>query len=111
MNETFEHPAETIIPLRRKLLKHSLLGGALATPSVKLMAKPLATGTNIVIVGAAGTAMANRLRQQLSGIKTTSLLSCFVTIEAKIIAAKIIEAGLIDIGNVAKQHRLPSSRN
>lgn len=108
MNETFEHPAETIIPLRRKLLKHSLLGGALATPSVKLMAKPLATGTNIVVVGvgAAGTAMANRLRQQLSGIKTTSLLSCFVTIEAK-----IIEAGLIDIGNVAKQHRLPSSRN
>lgn len=73
MNKTIEHAAETINPLRRKLLKYSLLGGALATPGVNLMAKPLATSANIVIVGvgAAGTAMANRLRQQLSGNKIT----------------------------------------
>jgi len=58
---------------RRKLLKYSLLGGALVNPALNALAQPISTQAHIVIVGvgAAGTAMANRLRRQLSGNKIT----------------------------------------
>lgn len=60
-------------PLRRKLLKFSLYGGAVASPVFSVLGKPMLTQAHIVIlgVGAAGTAMANRLRRQLSGNKIT----------------------------------------
>lgn len=60
-------------PLRRKLLKYSVLGSAMAAPAFSLMAKPQTSSAHIVIVGAgaAGIAMANRLRAQLSGNRIT----------------------------------------
>lgn len=60
-------------PLRRKILKFSLVGGALVNPALNALAQPLSTQAHIVIVGvgAAGTAMANRLRRQLRGNKIT----------------------------------------
>jgi len=60
-------------PLRRKILKYSLVGGALVNPALNVLAQPISTQAHIVIVGvgAAGTAIANRLRRQLNGNKIT----------------------------------------
>ncbi|WP_413166259.1 NAD(P)/FAD-dependent oxidoreductase [Aeromonas salmonicida] len=60
-------------PIRRKILKYSILAGSLTNPILAALAKPMSTQAHIVIVGvgAAGTAMANRLRRQLSGNKIT----------------------------------------
>lgn len=59
-------------PLRRKLLLGLAAGATVASP-VALLARPLQSQAHIVILGAgaAGTAMANRLRRSLAGARIT----------------------------------------
>ena len=59
-------------PLRRKLLL-GLAAGATAASPVALLAKPLKSQAHIVILGAgaAGIAMANRLRRSIDGARIT----------------------------------------
>lgn len=59
-------------PLRRKLLL-GLAAGATAASPVALLAKPLQSQARIVILGAgaAGIAMANRLRRSIAGARIT----------------------------------------
>ncbi|MEE2002835.1 FAD-dependent oxidoreductase [Alkalimonas sp. MEB108] len=59
-------------PLRRKLLL-GLAAGATAASPVALLAKPLQSQAHIVILGAgaAGIAMANRLRRSITGARIT----------------------------------------
>lgn len=73
MNKTLSIKNSLPDPLRRKLLKYSLFSGALASPIFSVLGQPLSTQAHVVIlgVGAAGTAMANRLRRQLNGNKIT----------------------------------------
>ncbi len=61
-------------PLRRKLLL-GLAAGATAASPVALLAKPLKSQAHIVILGAgaAGIAMANRLRRSIDGARITLL--------------------------------------